>query len=112
MGFFRKKKDSEKAHLDRELIDDNTGAMDALIILAEQNKEHAELVEEFKRIKEQIKYLIASEDDKVRDYDKKIRNAIDDLRIEMVKGDSEMSSKASKLLLQLKLTIADRNAKL
>ena len=109
MGLFRKNKKADKAHDDKELISENERAVDALIVLADKNDE---IVDEFRALKEKIKYLIASENDKVYDYDKKIRNLIDDLRIVLVKRDGEMNEKAQKLVTQIKLAIADRNAKL
>lgn len=107
MCFFKKKKNSEKVKQDRDLISENEKAIDALIILAVNNPD---LINEFKQIKEKIKYLIPSEKDNVRDYDKKIKNLIADLRIVLVKNDSELTIKANKILTQIKLAIADRNA--
>ena len=96
---------------DRELISENERSVDALVILAQQTG-NEQFIVELKQLKEKIKYLIPSTDDKVRDYDKKIKNLIGDLRIALVKGDSEVSVKANNLLTQIKLAIADRNAKI
>ena len=106
MCFFKKKKNSEKVKQDRDLISENEKAIDALIALAVNNPD---IINEFKDIKEKIKYLIPSERDNVRDYDKKIKNLIADLRIALVKNDSELTIKANKILTQIKLAIADRN---
>ena len=106
MCFFKKKKNSEKVKQDRDLISENEKAIDALIALAVNN---SDIINEFKDIKEKIKYLIPSERDNVRDYDKKIKNLIADLRIVLVKNDSELTIKANKILTQIKLAIADRN---
>ena len=106
MCFFKKKKNSEKVKQDRDLISENEKAIDALIVLAVNN---SDIINEFKDIKEKIKYLIPSEKDNVRDYDKKIKNLIADLRIVLVKNDSELTIKANKILTQIKLAIADRN---
>lgn len=106
MCFFKKKKNSEKVKQDRDLISENEKAIDALIALAVNNPD---IINEFKDIKEKIKYLIPSERDNVRDYDKKIKNLIADLRIVLVKNDSELTIKANKILTQIKLAIADRN---
>ena len=110
MGLFFKKKNSEKAADDKDLVSENERSVDALIILAQQANDE-QFTEQLKQLKEQIKYLIPSTEDKVRDYDKKIKNLIGDLRIALVKGDSEVSVKANNLLTQIKLAIADRNAK-
>ena len=111
MGLFHRKKDSDKSLEDKELISENERSVDALVILAQQTG-NDQFVVELKQLKEKIKYLIPSTDDKVRDYDKKIKNLIGDLRIALVKGDSEVSVKANNLLTQIKLAIADRNAKI
>lgn len=109
MGLFRKKRVSEKIGNDRELIIENERAIDALIILAADNEK---IVNELKGIKEKLKYLTPSEDGKIYDFDKKIKNLIEDMRIALVKADGETSKKVENALLQLKLTIADRNTKL
>ena len=111
MGLFHRKKDSDKSLEDKELVSENERSVDALVILAQQTG-NDQFVVELKQLKVKIKYLIPSTDDKVRDYDKKIKNLIGDLRIALVKGDSEVSVKANNLLTQIKLAIADRNAKI
>ena len=111
MGLFFKKKNSVKSAEDKDLVSENERSVDALIILAQQANDE-QFVEQLKQLKEQIKYLIPSTEDKVRDYDKKIKNLLGDLRIALVKGDSEITVKAGNLLTQIKLAIADRNAKL
>ena len=109
MCFFHKKKASEKAVNDRKLINENAKAVDALIILAEDDEI---LVKQLQEIQEKIKYLLPSEDDKIYDFDKKIKNLIEDARIALVKADGETSKKVNKALSQIKLTISDRNVKL
>ena len=111
MGLFHRKKAADKSLEDKELISENERSVDSLIVLAQQAN-NEQFVVELKQLKEKIKYLIPSTDDKVRDYDKKIKNLIGDLRIALVKGDSEVSVKANNLLTQIKLAIADRNAKI
>lgn len=109
--FFHKKNAADKTSEDRNLISENERSIDALIVLAEETK-NEDIENEFKQIKEKLKYLIASDNEKIIDFDKKIKNAIEDLRIVLIKDDGELTSKAEKLILQLKLIIADRNAKL
>ena len=114
MCFFRKKTKAEKATEDRELVSENERSVEALIILANQSRseEKETVVNDFKELKEKLKYLIPSEDNKVKDLDKKIKNLIADLRIVLVKDDGEMSKKASNIVTQIKLAIADRNTKI
>ena len=109
MCLFHRKKEADIVKADKQLISENEKTMDVLIVLAEQSK-NEKIVTEFKQIKEKLKYLIASDNEKVIDFDKKIKNAIEDLRIFLVKDDSGQTPKAEKLITQIKITIADRNA--
>lgn len=93
----------------RELVGENAKAVEGLIVLAGDNEE---LVKELKEVQEQLKYLIPSEDRKVIDYDKKIKNIIGDLRIALTKSDGEESKKTEELIKDIKLAVADRNTKL
>ena len=83
---FRRKKASEKVENNRELISHNARSMEALVVLA---REDEELKQKFRKLEEKIKYLTPSTDGKVLDYDKKIKNLIEDLRIVLVKADGE-----------------------
>lgn len=114
MCLFRKKKASVKAREDNDLVSENSRSIEALIVLAEQSKDENReaIVNDFKNLQEKLRYLIPSQDEKVREYDKKIKNLIEDLRIALVKDDGELSNKASKIVTQIKLAIADRNAKI
>ena len=109
MGLFKKSKGSEKGWNDRELISQNERATEALMILAADNEK---ITGELKALREKIKYLTPSNDGKIYDYDKKIKNLIEDMRIALVKADGETSKKVENALMQIKLTIADRNAKI
>lgn len=112
MGLFnfgRKKSTSAKVGSNRELISENERAIDALILLAGENEA---MVEQLKDVKEQIKYLIPSDNPKVAEYDTKIKNNIEDMRIALVKAEGEIDKKITSILMQIKLAIADRNAKL
>ncbi len=108
MGLF-KKKNSQNNTKDRELISQNEKAIDALLILAEKDEN---LVEKLKELKEKIKYLVPSPDDKIYDFDVKIKRHIEDMRIALVKSDGETSKKVENALADIRLNIADRNAKL
>lgn len=109
MGLFRKKKASQKNGEDRELISENERAVESLLILSAGNEE---MEKDLRSLKEKLKYLTPSDDGKIYDYDKKIRNLIEDMRIALIKADGETNKKVEGALLQLKLTIADRNAKI
>ena len=106
---FGKKKTADVVKQDREDIATNASKMDALIVLAGDN---VEVKKEMEELKEQLKYLRPSEDSKVNDYEKKIKNLIDDLKIALNKSDGESTDKAKKLIKNIKLAIAERNAKI
>lgn len=106
MGLFRRKKDSEKVSEDRQLVSTNEKTVDSLIILAKGNDE---FVQQLKLLQEKLKYLTPTET--AKDYDKKIKNQIEDLRIVLVKADGqELPKKAENILTQIQVLISDRNA--
>lgn len=105
----RKKTDAEKTIDDRELVATNSAAMDALVVLAQDNDE---MIGELKELQEKLKYLIPSDEPKIYDADKKIKHLIGDMRIALTKSDGEESKKTESILLDLKLAVADRNTKL
>lgn len=104
--FFRKKKSADKVKDDRELVEANSKAIDALVVLADGNDA---IVSELKELQQKLKYLIPSLNSKVIDCDKLIRNIIGDLRIALTKSDGETTKKAADILTDIKLAIADRN---
>lgn len=106
--FKKRKSVAEKTLDDRELVATNSKAMDALVVLAKDNED---IIEELKSLQETMKYLVPSDDAKVTDCDKKIKNLIGDMRIALTKSDGEDSKKTDELLTDLKLAIADRNTK-
>lgn len=109
MFLFRKKSKSDSVKENRELIESNEKAIESLIVLIRNNEEFSK---ELRQTQEKIKYLTPSSDSKVVDYDKKIKNLIEDLRIVLVKADDgETPQKANAILTQIKLAIADRSAK-
>lgn len=109
MCFFRKKKAAVKVKEDRELVEANSKAIEALIILAQNDDV---IVNELKGVQEKLKYLVPSDNSKVFDYDKSIKNKIGDLRIVLTKSDGEVTKKANDILTDIKLAIADRNTRL
>ncbi len=109
MFFFKKKKVADKVKEDRELIEVNSKAIEALIILA---KDNVDIVNELHVLQEKLKYLIPSDDSKIVDYDKAIKNKIGDLRIVLTKSDGEVTKKTTNIITDIKLVIADRNTKI
>lgn len=109
MCFFRKRKIAEKNQDDRELIAVNCKSVEALIVMA---KDNVDIIETLKELQEKIKYLTPSNKSQVLDYDKLIKNKIDDLRVVLIKFDSAVKSDVEKLLMDIKVTVADRNTKL
>lgn len=109
--WFKKKKVSEKVQDDRELISLNERSIEALIVLA---KNREDLIKELRQLQEKLKYLTPSNDAKVSDYDKKIKALIEDLRILLVKADDEkeLPPKVEGTIQQIRLMMADRNAKI
>lgn len=110
MCFFRKKKTSMKQITeDRNLILTNQKTIETLITIS-QNSEFTEVL---KKLQEQLKYLTPSRSEKIFSYDKKIKDAIEDLKIALTKnGDAESNAKALKILQDIKVLIADRNVSL
>jgi len=108
MWFFKKKNNADKTKEDRELISENAKAIDALIVLAGDNQD---FVNKLKELQEKLKYLIASSDSKIFDFDKLIKNKIGDLRILLTKSEGNLSKKEINALQDIELTIVDRNQK-
>lgn len=109
MCFFKKKKVAEKVKIDRELVDENSKSINALVVLA---KDNSEIVSKLKDLQEKLKYLIPSDKSTVTDYDKVIKNKIGDLKIILTKSDGEVTKKATNILTEIELAVADRNTKL
>lgn len=107
--FKKRKTEADKTLEDRELVAENSKSIEALVVLAKDNDS---IAEELRTLQEKLKYLIPSDDSKIKDYDKKIKNLIGDMRIALTKSDGEDSKKTETILTDLKLAIADRNAKL
>lgn len=107
MCIFKRKTNAQKNMNDRELIEKNAGAIGTLISIASED-----MVEELKLLQEEVKYIIPLVDSKAYDIDKKIRNLIDDLKIEIVKAKEgeKAQTKISGIIRELKLKIAERKA--
>ncbi len=100
---FKKKSNGTKNGEDRELIDRNYKLVEALIVLSTDD----ELTEQLGDVKEKLKYLTPSENSKVYDADKKISNAIQDMKILLTK---EAIPKAKTALKELLVLVAERNS--
>lgn len=109
MCFLRRKKIVDQVKEDRDLIESNSKFIDALLVLA---KENAAIINELKELQEKLKYLIPSDKAKVMDYDKSIKNKLGDLRIILNKSDGESTKKATNILTDIQLALADRKTKL
>ena len=105
---FFKKKDSVQSKNDRDLIANNTVAMEGLLAITEDEDVKAQL----KVLKEKIKYTTALTEEKGYSVDKKIAGVIGDLKIEITKnkGDEKSSAKIENLLKELSALVAERNA--
>ena len=110
MCFFRKKKTTTKLIAeDRELIATNQKSIETLITLSTNE----EFDETLKKLQEQLKYLVPSRSEKTLKYDKKIKDALEDLKIALTKnGDAEDNKKVPSIVQDIKVLISDRNINL
>jgi len=106
MCFFSKRKNASKVLKDRTLIETNSKAIEALIVLAQDNDE---LIKELKEVQEKLKYLAPSQNDQVRDGDVKISEIIHVLREELTESNGKTTESVKNLLKSLKLAVVDRN---
>lgn len=109
-NLFGKKKNTAKGVAeDRELIESNEKAINVIIVFVEGNDQ---LTEQLKDLQIKLKFLVASDNPKVKEADKKIKNLIDDLRIEANKVGAEGSKKLEGIFRDLKACVEERNARL
>ena len=106
---FKKKKNVDKVKEDRELVAFNSKSIETLLVHAEKNQD---LTNELKELQNKLNYLIPSIKSEILDYDKKIKNKIGDMKIALTKSDGETSNKAEDILKDIKIAIAERNARL
>ena len=106
-GIFKKKAAAQNLK-DRELIENNAGAIDALIVLAYND----EIKAKFKALKERVKYIIPLVEEKAYSMDKKISALIGDIKIELSKynGDEKGTVKINNLVKELEVLVAERKA--
>ena len=105
MCLFRRKNLTENNKKDREMISLNEKSFETLLILAKED----EFKDKIRAVQNKVKYLIPSTNDKVFNYDKKIKEAIGDLKISLTKdGSVETNNKLEKLLQEIEILIAER----
>lgn len=106
MCFFKKKTAAVRNKNDRDLIEENAKAIDALLVLASADEVKTEL----KDLQEQIKYTTSLATDKAYAADKKIKHLIEDLKIEFVrdKEGDKAAAKINGLIKDLKLAVVER----
>ncbi len=108
--FGKSNKNYDKRKDDRTLIEENGRDVASLLALAKGNDE---LQDELRRLQNKIGYLIPSEDGKIREYDLKIKELIEDLRIRLEKTEpNEPNKKVNARLADLKAAIAERDARI
>ena len=109
MCLFKRKSKTEKNTVDYDLVSSNYKFVDTLLVLAKDGEDPT-IEEKLTAIKNKLQFLIPSPEDKVKDYDKKIKNALEDVKIALVKDKAD--AKVKSLLLDLELAIAERNSAL
>ena len=109
MCLFKRKSKTEKNTVDYDLVSSNYKYVDTLLVLAKDGEDPT-IEEKLTAIKNKLQFLIPSPEDKVKDYDKKIKNALEDVKIALVKDKAD--AKVKSLLLDLELAIAERNSAL
>lgn len=78
------KKDERELLLEsRRRVGDNAQSVDVLLVLASGKDE---MTDKLKALQEKLKYLSPSADEKVKAIDEKIRQALDDVKIELTKS--------------------------
>lgn len=95
---------SEANKRDRDLVEKNSKMMETLIILAEGADD---FVAELKTLKNEMNFLTWSTKEEVYAHDKKIAQAIEELKKELADCCGE---KARRLLRDLKVLVAERNS--
>lgn len=107
MCLIHRKKDSLKTSEDGELIDHNYKSIDSILALVNNNET---IKKELTEIREKLRFLIPSPKSEIYKFDKKIQDEIGEMRIACVK--EKDSEKITEYMAQIKLLIADRNAKI
>lgn len=97
---FGKKKSNKIAAEDRALIERNANAVGVLIALCD--------CKEFRVLQEKLKYLKPSDNKKALDYEAKIKNALDDAKIELKRAKNDQTKVVSDTVRKIECLIAER----
>lgn len=97
---FRKKKPNKIVAEDMEFIERNANAVGILIALSDCAEFHA--------LQEKIKYLKPSSNKKILDYEAKIKNALDDAKIELKREKHDQTKVISETVKKVEYLIAER----
>lgn len=106
-GLFKKKSKGEKNKIDFDLVQTNYKYVETLKVLA-KNEDDSTVEDKLTEIQNKLQFLIPSDNDKIKDYDKKIKNALEDVKIALVKDKAD--AKVLTLIKEVELAIAERNA--
>ncbi len=110
MCFFKKKVNKAKQTADnKELVEKNYKMIDQFKTLVTDEKFTADL----DKLKDELKYLTATNSEKVVEIDNKIKNKLEDLKIYLVKnGEKIEEGKWKSFMTELNLLIAERKSEL
>lgn len=103
---FKRKNVPELRAKDRELID----GMDKIFDVILSAVGDSEVVNSIKTTQGSVHYLVPSANKKVLALDEKLKNQIDDLRAEVVKGKYD-SEKIAEALREINVSVSTRNSR-
>lgn len=91
---------------DRELIEFNANAIDGLIIMAGDD---VDIIDALKRLQNKLRYLIASDNQKVLKIDGVIQNQLQDLKIYLNKSKKIENSFIEESIKEIEVSVVSRN---
>lgn len=102
-----KKRDKSRVSAeDRELIENNANAVNALIIMSGDN---ADVIDALKHLQNKLRYLIASDNPKVLKLDGIIQNQLQDMKIYLNKAKTIDMSVIDESVREIEVSIVSRN---
>lgn len=102
-----KKRDKSRVSAeDRELIENNANAVNALIIMSGDN---ADVIDALKHLQNKLRYLIASDNQKVLKLDGIIQNQLQDMKIYLNKAKTIDMSVIDENVREIEVSIVSRN---
>ncbi len=105
--FKKKKTDRDLLLESRTAVSDNAQTIEVLLVLA---KGKDALIKELQDLQEKLKYLSPSTEDKVKDIDKKIKNLLGDIKIELNKHrEGDDVGKTMRILEEIQVNVAERS---